>query len=144
MPDWTRRSSAASSSASPVSMTAASKRVGELAANHRADLGNFLGVVQAVEPSHERGLQSRRNHRFRRLIVLGKVALDHGLGQFLDIERDAVGTDHDAVDNRFHELLAADRVRDLRRLLAPKTAQGHVGLMRIAPTKRGATSPAGR
>ena len=91
--------------------------MGEFAADHGADLGDFLDRSKAVEASHQRVVQGCRDgnrcHRTRQLIVIAEILeparFKHRRGQFLDEQRDAVGANQDLVaEFRGQRLTAGD------------------------------------
>ncbi len=72
--------------------------VGKFAADYGADLDDFLGRPQPIQPRHQRVMQGRRNLAPRKLCV---AALEHRPRQLLDEQRHAAG----ALDHRRDGLL---------------------------------------
>ena len=99
--------------------------IAELAADHRADLGDFLAQRDPVEAGHQRVAQRLRDRDVGRRSGIGiMVALDDqvaglqdGLGQFLDEERNAVGPGDDLGGEARRQRLAADDIGDQRAAL---------------------------
>ena len=82
--------------------------VGEAPAQRRADLRDLARRRKAVEPRQQRSMERRWNLQHRSAVpivmiasVRQRAALDHGLGQFLDEQRDAVGAVEDFFGDRF-------------------------------------------
>ncbi len=117
--------------------------VAELAADHRANLCDFLGLAKRVEACHQRVLQAGRNHQLRQRpaeLVAGRRAvqqarLHHSLGQLFNEQRNAVRLADDLGDYVFRERLAyCDRTHQRHGLLLRQPVQAEAGqLRRVAP-----------
>ena len=109
------------------------QRIGEFAPDRGADLRDFLDRRQPVEPRHQRILQRRgdRQRRQRAVEAIALAVLDqqpgfqHGLGQFLDEQRHAVGLGDDLRHHFGRQLAAAGHALD----------QG-LGLAAVEPAER--------
>ena len=93
----------------------AQQRVGEIAAEHSADLRDFARFAKPVEPRGERLLQRRRDG----LQAAGLAPLEQETRHLLDVKRHSAG----ALAQAFHHLLAqrmaggdlANHLRDVGR-----------------------------
>jgi Recombinase/Resolvase, N terminal domain len=116
------------------------QREGELAADHRADLGDLLDRSQTVEASRQRIVQRGRNRQRRQwpgnLVPVGaaskKAGIQHCLSQLLDEERHAVGPLDDLLQHLVRQShTRAYAVDDCRHLMASQPAQAEGCHMRI-------------
>ncbi len=108
--------------------------VGKLAPDRRTRLRHLLDHRQAVQPRQQRIVQSTRHrhraHRAGEHETLGLLAhqarLQHRLGQFLHVERDAVALDQDVLQDLGGQGLAARVLRhDAGAVVALERAQLH-------------------
>jgi hypothetical protein len=104
----------------------------EFAADHGADLGDFLDPSKAVEARYQRIVQGCRDgnrcRRTRQLIVVAEILkparLEHSRGQFLDEQGDAVGANQDLVDDfRRQRLTVCDLLEHSRGVTAGEARQ---------------------
>ena len=93
--DSARRSSAACRRPGSKPATASQERVGEVAAEHRADLRDLPRLAKPVEARRERLLQGRRDG----LHAASRAALEKQARHLLDEQRHAAGALADAVDH---------------------------------------------
>jgi hypothetical protein len=103
--------------------------IGELAADHRANLRNLLGNrVEPIEPRHQRCVQAcgdsqrrGRNRSRNPLRFALALRLQHRLRHFFHEQRDAVSAFDDVLpDARGQRLIVSDAVDPPRRLPAPE------------------------
>ena len=126
--------------------------MGELAADHGADLGELLDRGQPVEPRHQRIVQVRRDRkrrqRARKLVVIASVGhqarFEHCPGQLLEEQGHAVGTLQDLIQDLGRQRLAAGDLKGHRSPLTPAEAverqRRHV---RLARPRRAELRPVG-
>ncbi|EEF28182.1 conserved hypothetical protein [Ricinus communis] len=101
----------------------------ELTSHRGRDLRGFLdGWLQPVEPRQQRALQRVRNRdRLRRAFqlvadarILQQIALENGLGQFLDEERHTVRLRDDLIEYEIRKPLAPRQPLDHRNAIAAR------------------------
>ena len=90
-------------------------------------LRDVLVRAQLIEPRGERVLQRRRKleprERASRLAVAAVSGIEDHLGEFLDVERNAVGLVQNPLDHRGRKLLAGDAAHDRARLAIVEALQ---------------------
>ena len=106
------------------------QRIGKLAPNHRAELGEAFGGAQAIQPGHEGIVQRDRNgHRLHRpgeFVDLPRphhLGFENGFGHFLDKERHPIGFLHDLRQDDVGSVF----LRDVDAMASPGQAQGDPG-----------------
>ena len=101
--------------------------MGELAADHGADLSDFAHAAEAIETGHEGVVQGRRDRERRQqageleMVARGdeQTRLQHHLGQLLDEQRHAVGARDDLLEDLGRQSPGAGDPRDHGQDLAP-------------------------
>ena len=130
----------------------AEQRIGELAADGGADLGDLAYRRQPVEPGHQRVVQGGRDRQRRQravervtpVLLAQQAAFDNGLGQLLEEQRHAVGAGEDLLEDLGRQRLAAGRPLDQGRALAAAEAgERQCGDMRLGGPGRGELRPRG-
>ena len=81
----------------------------KLPTDHRADLGDFLGLTEAIQTFRKRGLQGGGDGRVRDV----ETAFDQRLSQFLDEQRHPVGSLDDAHDHVIRYIGAGNHADDV-------------------------------
>src|SRR5208282_4707785 len=106
--------------------------VGEFSADYRGCLRHLFRAREPVEPRHQRVLQTRGNgERITSGFFAQQSALEQALGQFLDEQRNAVGTLDDAVEDFGRQTFAAGDAVDESGCVAPRqSVQRQQGDMR--------------
>ena len=112
--------------------------IGELPAEHRPELHHLTHGGQPIQARHQRFLQARRNNHLRErprkdvLVPLPTqdAGAENSLGQFLDIERHAIGLADDVLHHVAWQRPVAcersDQCLDLRALEPVEGDRGNV------------------
>ena len=125
--------------------------MGELAPDRRADLRDFPGRAEPVEPCHQRGMQACRDRQGWRRTNAGSARrfafafrLQHRLRHFLDEQRNAVGARGDLGHHIRTQLFVPGEACDHDGHLAlPKPIERQARDMRLPDPGRSELGPEG-